>query len=165
MNQQFVGTTISFANSRSRTLAVGWASCLVIQIRIPRQGHLTTMYEVDSYKGYDFNMWTLVASTCFISVLYFWIDTRFGYWHTVVFHIFWMEWVRLASILLLPRLWHKARGRYPSPAVRVRFSTQFTSFLVVCLLMYHNLAIIPIWRTTPPFLVPDETGENSTLAK
>ncbi len=127
-------------------------------------------YEVDLYEGYGSLAWSSVATGCFFFLLkLFWNDlSNFtvagtNFCRAFVFHIFWMEGLRLASTLLLPRLWHKARGRYPSPEVRVHFNTQLLSLLISCALLHNNLGIILSWRTTPPFLVPTETTENFKL--
>ncbi len=126
-------------------------------------------YEVDSYEGYDSHAWTSVVTGCFIFLLKFWNDllnfsvTDTNFWYAIAFHIFWMESVRLASTLLLPRLWHKARGRYPSPEVRARFNTQLLSLLASCALVHNNRGIILRWSTKPPFLIPDEATEHFEL--
>ncbi len=88
-----------------------------------------------------------------------------GMWHIVAFHIFWMESIRLASTLLMPRLWYKARGCYPSPRLRSQFNTQLIAFLASCVLLNNTLRITLRWENSSPYLVPDGNIEHLKIAR
>ncbi len=133
--------------------------------------------EVDSYEGCDSQAWTSVVTTlavtcCFSFLLKPWnnlnddvVVVGTNMWYAIWFHIFWMESIRLAATMLLPQLWHKARGRYPSPRMLAQFNTQLLSLLVSCVLLHNTLNLTLRWRSTPPFLFPDDRTEHIQLTR
>ncbi len=90
-------------------------------------------------------------------------DVNLG--RSILFQAFCMENIRLASTMLLPRLWHKARGCYPSPRMIVSFNSQISSFFASCVILYHTLSLTLRWRNTPPFLLIEDTTEHIELSR